>query len=290
MLGRTDSRRRLLFLLLVFVICAVALGARLSYWQVVDREHLAAEARAQTTVKVETPSKRGDIYDRSGTVVLATSLQRERLVGAPDQLTPEKRAATVAELTKILGLDEAASTALRDKLAAPGKYVILDHGLDRADADRIRAALTAKRVFGLSLEAEPERVYPQAGGGPKTTLAANLLGFANREGVGQYGVEQAWQPTLAGTPQIVVADRDASGRPVMDAANVTQAGVAGRDLRLTIDAGLQFKVEQELFAAWVADRAKRISAVVIDPYSGEIYAEASYPSYDANDFKAIAAG
>ena len=73
---------------------------------------------------------------------------------------------------------------------------------------------------------------------------------------------------MAGTPEIVVADRDASGRPEMDTANVTQAGVAGTDVRLTIDAGLQLRVEQELFAAWVADRAKRISAVVIDPYSG----------------------
>jgi cell division protein FtsI/penicillin-binding protein 2 len=289
MLGRTDSRRRLIALLLVFVVCALALAARLSYWQVLDREHLAAEALAQTTVTVETGSKRGDIYDRSGTVVLGTSLQRERLVAAPDLITADKRTATVTELTRILGLDDAASTALRDKLAAPGKYLVLYHGLERTQADQIRAAIGARRVFGLSLESEPVRVYPQAGGGPKTTLAANLLGFVNQDGVGQYGVEQAWQSTLAGTPEIVVADRDASGRPEMDTANVTQAGVAGTDVRLTIDAGLQLRVEQELFAAWVADRAKRISAVVIDPYSGEIYAEASYPSYDANDYKAIAA-
>ena len=32
-----------------------------------------------------------------------------------------------------------------------------------------------------------------------------------------------------------------------------------------------------------------MSAVVIDPYTGEIYAEATYPSYDANDYQAVAA-
>jgi cell division protein FtsI/penicillin-binding protein 2 len=58
---------------------------------------------------------------------------------------------------------------------------------------------------------------------------------------------------------------------------------------LTIDAGLQVRVEQELLAAWIADRAKRVSAVVLDPYTGEIYAEATYPSYNANDYRAIAA-
>ena len=65
-------------------------------------------------------------------------------------------------------------------------------------AERIRQALRDERIVHIALEAEPERVYPQAGGGPESTLAAHLLGFVNRENVGQYGVEQAYQETLAG--------------------------------------------------------------------------------------------
>ena len=76
----------------------LALAARLAYWQVVDRDRLAAEALAQTTVTVETPSRRGDIYDRTGTVVLATTVERERLVAAPDELDGSSRRATVDEL------------------------------------------------------------------------------------------------------------------------------------------------------------------------------------------------
>jgi cell division protein FtsI/penicillin-binding protein 2 len=101
-------------------------------------------------------------------------------------------------------------------------------------------------------------------------------------------VEQYYQGTLAGEPRIVVAQRDASGQPMLEDGVVTQPGAPGTDLRLTIDAGLQLKVEQELLAAWVADRAKRASAVVMDPYTGEIYASATYPSYDGNDYKSIA--
>ena len=41
-------------------------------------------------------------------------------------------------------------------------------------------------------------------------------------------------------------------------------------------------------AARIATGAKSVSAVVMDPWTGEIYAEASYPSYDANDYAAIA--
>ncbi|MEO8438256.1 MAG: penicillin-binding protein 2, partial [Chloroflexota bacterium] len=231
----------------------------------------------------------GDIYDRTGTVVLATTVQRERLVAALDQLTPDRRRSTVIELARILGLDESATVALRDKMTGNARYLILRHGLDRTTADRIRAAMDAKRVFGLSLEPEPERVYPQVGGGPGSSLAAHLIGFVNREGGGQYGVEQAYQATLAGEPRVVVAQRDASGRAMVDDGAVSRPGTPGADLRLTIDAGLQLRVEQELLAAWVADRAKRVSAVVMDPYTGEVYAMATYPSYDGNDYKAIAA-
>ena len=289
MLGRTNSRRRLLFLLIVFGIGSTLLTARLAYWQIIDRERLATQATAQTTVTLESPSKRGDIYDRTGTVVLATTVQRERLVAAPDQLTPERRRTTVVELSRILALDEVAAAALRDRMTGTARYVILRHGLDRTTADRIRSAIAAKRAFGLSLEPEPERVYPQVGGGPGSTLAAHLLGFVNREGGGQYGVEQHYQATLAGEPRVIVAQRDASGQAVLEEGVVSQAGAPGTDLRLTIDAGLQLRVEQELLAAWVADRAKRASAVVMDPYTGEIYAMATYPSYDGNDYKSIAA-
>jgi len=287
--GRTDSRVRLLALLCVLMVGALALGARSAYWQVVDREPLAAQAADQTTVTIETPSQRGDIYDRTGTVVLATTVQRDRLVAAPDQLTPDQRRATVAQLTKLFGLDAAAAIALRDKLASKSRYLIIQHGIERQLADRIQAAIDGGLVFGLSLEQEPQRVYPQPGGGPGTTLAAQLLGFVNRDGAGQYGVEQQYQATLAGSPTVVVAQRDPTGRPMLESADVTSPGVSGTDLRLTIDAGLQVSVEQELLAAWIADKAKRISAVVMDPYTGEVYAMASYPSFNANDYQAIAA-
>jgi cell division protein FtsI/penicillin-binding protein 2 len=289
MLGRTDSRRRLLFMLVVFAVGSCVLATRLAYWQVIDHERLASEALSQTTVTLDTPSKRGEIYDRTGTVVLATTVQRERLVGAPDQLTADQRRLTVATLTGILHLDAAGAIALRDQLTGDAKYVILRHGLDRTVGDKIRAAIASRTVIAVSLEPEPERVYPQIGGGPGSSLAAHLLGFVNREGGGQYGVEQEYQSTLAGEPRIVVADRDPSGQPILDDAAVTQEGQPGTDLTLTVDASLQLRVEQELLAAWIADRAKSASAVVMDPSTGEIYAMATYPSYDGNDYKAIAA-
>src|SRR6476661_3051217 len=122
MLGRTDSRSRLLVLLLVFVIAAVAVVGRLAYWQVLERDNLAAKAVAQTTIQISEPSRRGDIYDRSGTVVLATTVERDRLVANAKILTPQQREATGDELVRILMLGDTAAAALRDKLLSGKPY------------------------------------------------------------------------------------------------------------------------------------------------------------------------
>ena len=289
MLGRTDSRRRLLFLLVAFGVGSMALVTRTAYWQVLRGSELTAWASDQTAVRIEIGGRRGDVYDRTGTVLLATSVARDRLVAAADQLTSDQQTRTADALIRLLKLDEVAAADLRVKLASGKPYIVLARGITPELAERIRQAANARQVVGLSLEPEPERVYPQEGGGPGSTLAAHLLGFVNRENVGQYGVEQFYQAELAGSPRVLIAQRDASGRARSDTSVVQEPGTLGEDLRLTIDAGLQLALEQELLAAWIADEAKSASAVVMDPYTGEVYAEATYPSYDANDYRAVAA-
>lgn len=288
MLGRTDSRRRLLFLLVTFAVGGASLLTRLAYWQVGQHERLAHEAFLQTTMREEAPSRRGNIYDRSGTVVLATTVDRERLAAIPADLAPKRRREVAAQLVAILGLTGDDARILTERMTSDKKYVVLAHGLDTATAERVRTAAIAKDVEAVLLESEPVRVYPHEGGGPDSTLAAQLLGFVNRDGIGQYGVEQYYQSDLGGKPKIIHAQRDAGARAVPDTIVVEDPGVAGQDLRLTIDAGLQLALEQEVLAAWAADSAQSVSAVVLDPYTGEVLAESTYPSYDANQYQAIA--
>jgi len=288
-MGRTDSRGRALLLLIVFAVAGSALVARLAYWQVGQRDRLADEAFQQTTVREEMPSRRGDIYDRSGVVVLATTIVRERLIANPSDIPPARRGAVADALVAILGLTGPDAEALIARVTSDKKYQVLAHGLDTATGDRIRAAIAAKTIEDVALEPEPVRVYPQAGGGPNTTLAAKILGFVNRDGAGQYGVEQFYQDQLSGRPKVVQAQRDIASRSIPDTTTVKDPGTPGEDIRLTIDAGLQLSIEQEILAAWAADKAKSVSAVVMNPYTGEILAEASYPSYDGNDYAAIAA-
>jgi cell division protein FtsI/penicillin-binding protein 2 len=296
MLGRTDSRPRSLLVLALLTCFGVVCVGRLGYWQLVRHDDLVARARDQVTARVEVPAGRGTIYDRSGTVVLATSVERDLLSAFPAQMigpteadTSALRAGVAARLVAILGLGPTEADSLRAKLDTGQAYVILAHGLTPVQSSAVKAGLADGSLVQLRLEPEPVRVYPVAGGATGTTLAAQLLGFVNRGGTGQYGIEGRWQDLLAGSPQVLLAERDASGRPILESAQTLEPGSPGTSLTLTIDASLQLKLEQEVYAAWVGDHARTVSGVVMDPRTGEILASATYPSYDANDYERIAA-
>ncbi len=292
--GRTDSRGRTRLLFLAILVTAVACVARLGYWQVVSHDRLVNLARGQVSVLEKIAPVRGTIYDRTGAVVLASTVQRDRLVAFPSELIGTTDAATEALRTRVatrladlLGLTGDAAAALATQLRSDQPYVVLARGLSPDQSAAITAALGD--LPEVRLEPEPARSYPLDGGAPATTLASDLLGFVNAAGQGQYGIEEQWQDLLAGSPRVVQASRDGAGQLALAAAQVVQPGSPGADLTLTIDAGLQLQLEQEVYAAWVADRAKQVSAVVMDPRTGEVLAEASYPAYDANDYPAIAA-
>jgi len=287
--GRTDSGRRLLLLLVVFVVASGALVVRLGYWQVVKHDELVENARQQIYDRHEVPSRRGQIYDRSGTVILASSVTRDRLVISTENMDDAGGAALAEFLAAELELDAAASGEMAARLADPKPYIILAKDLPPERSAAIVAAAEAAGIEGITIESNASRSYPQTGGAPHTSLAAHLLGFVNRDGAGQYGVEQYYQDTLAGQPRVVEADKDSSGTPLAETERTVEPGVPGEDLRLTIDAGLQLAIEQEVSAAGIADGAKSVSAVVLDPWTGEIYASASWPSYDENRYGAAAA-
>lgn len=167
MLGRTDSGRRLLLLLIVFFVAAGALVVRLGYWQVVKHDELVDSARRQIYFRAEVPSERGQIYDRSGTIVLASSVTRDRLIVSSEDMDEPERAAMVEFLTGQLALDEAASGALAAKLAEPKPYLVIAHDLPPERSTAISAAAETAGIVGISFESDASRSYPQAGGGDR---------------------------------------------------------------------------------------------------------------------------
>jgi cell division protein FtsI (penicillin-binding protein 3) len=275
-------------LLVIFGLLGSALVVRLGYWQISEHARLVDSANRQLFIRAEIPSQRGAIYDRSGTVVLATSVSRDRVVVSAERMTDADKQRMVDFLTQMLGLDATGAAGVRAKLDTGKPYLILARDLAPAQSEVIRSAAADQGIAGISFESDSFRQYPQAGGGAGMSLGAQLLGFVNQAGQGQYGVEQYYQAQLAGKPQVVEYDKDANGMPIADTQTIVQAGVPGDDLRLTIDSGLQLEMEQEVMAVKIADGAASVSAVVLDPYTGEVYGEATYPGYDANTYAATA--
>ena len=277
MLGRTDSRLRLVALLGTFAIIASLLGLRLAYWQIGQEDMLRGIAAAQVLApQDEQVIERGQILDRSG-AVLATTAYRDMLAAYPDLMSDDQRIAVPAKLAQILGMNDQQAADLAARFTKDRPYVVVARELTESQSNQVRAGLADESLAELDLEPHPVRFYPNAGGSPNTTLASQLLGFVTQDGQGRYGIEQASQGVLAG-------QSGATASTTGSTATATEGG----SVRLTIDASLQLKLEKELYAAWVADGATRVTGVVLDPYTGAVLAWASVPGYDANDYATVA--
>jgi cell division protein FtsI/penicillin-binding protein 2 len=274
MLARTDSRARALVLLLVVVLVATAIGARLVWWQVAQQEWLAGLAMRQLSQEEQLPAERGEITDVNGEL-LATSIELQSVFATPPTIEQPGLLARVLE--PLLAMPAA---EIRERLESDVDWIWLKRRISPGAADRIRSL----DLRGIGMLPETKRVYPVAGAAPDATLAAQLLGFVDVDGHGQYGVEGAENAILAGTPGAVSAQEDVIGRQIADTATMLVEPVDGADLRLTIDSGVQHLLEKEIWATYKKNRAAGATGVVMDAETGSILGMASFPAYDANQF------
>lgn len=283
---RTDSRLRANIVTFALILIATVCVARLGYWQVVARDRLLDAGAAQLRTTITNEPIRGTITDRTGAVVLATTVLRHRLLSQGAALSAADRASTADALVTALALSPSNATKVRAVLESGRKWAVLLPALDDAQTDIVRGEIAADRVRGVTLEEVRVRLYPQPGGGVGTTLASHILGFVNSDGGGQYGLEEYYNEQLAGAASVSTTVRGTDGQ--LETTQVT-TGRTPSNLQLCIDATLQTLVEQEVATAGIADDAESVSAIVMDPYTGAIISSASWPSYDANNFGVTAA-
>jgi len=275
-LARTDSRARALFLLIITAVLATLVGGRLVFWQVIDRDRVAAIALNQLAQNEEIPAERGEIRDING-VLLATSVEVQSVYAIPPTVQKGDPARAATLLGAVLGMD---TNEVHARLTGKDPWVWLRRRVDAQMAERV-AALD---IPGVGMLPETQRVYPINGVAPATTLGAQLLGFVNVDGEGQYGVEGAEDELLAGLPGSVSAQEDVIGRRIADSVYELRPPVNGADLRLTLDAGLQHILEAAMWSTFEMNQAQGVTGLVMDVHSGAILAMASFPSFDANTY------
>ena len=276
MLARTDSRARAVFLLVITAMVATLVGGRLVFWQVIDRERVAAIALNQLAQNEEIPAERGEIRDVNG-VLLATSVEVKSVYAIPPTVQKGDVESAATRLASVLGMDH---DEVLSRLSSNDPWVWLSRRVDAQTASWV-ATLD---IPGVGMLPETMRVYPISGVAPQTTLGAQVLGFVNVDGEGQYGVEGAEDALLAGLPGSVSAQEDVIGRRIADSVYALRPPVDGADLQLTLDAGLQHILEAAMWSTYQKNHAHGVTGLVMDVHTGAIMAMASFPSFNGNTY------
>jgi cell division protein FtsI/penicillin-binding protein 2 len=253
-----------------FVVASLLLSARLAYWQTVGRADLLSRATDQVHSDLVVPAQRGVIRDRNG-AILATTVELRSLFAIPGLMTDrdgtDLRPKIAAALAPILGEK---AEVLRAAFESGAEWLFVRRRLP----EDVAARIAALHLAGLGFEMEPKRLYPNG------AVGAQVLGFVNDDGVGQYGVEGRYAAELSGTPGRLVVARDPANRELALGLRAAVPAKNGDDLSLTIDLAVQNAVERELAAVVEREKASGGAIVVLDPKDGAVLAIASSPTYD----------
>jgi cell division protein FtsI/penicillin-binding protein 2 len=266
----TVSHTRLRVLFAFFAVASLLLSARLAYWQTVGRADLLSRATDQVHSDLVVAAQRGVIRDRNG-AILATTVELRSLYAIPALMTDrdghDLRPAVAAALAPVLG---ERAEVLRAAFESGAEWLFVRRRLPEEIAVRVAAL----HLAGLGFEMEPKRLYPNG------TVGAQVLGFVNDDGVGQYGVEGKYAAELSGTPGRLAVARDPANRELALGLRTAVPARNGDDLSLTVDLAVQNAVERELAAVVEREKAAGGTIVVLDPKDGAVIAIASSPTYD----------
>ena len=275
--------RKLIVVLAIIFVALLFLVGRLIYIQVLKGEkYKRIVLDQQEYSSMSLPYKRGDIVDRNGTI-LATSKDVYNVVLDCKVLNAKSKCIdiTVKGLVDIFGLEE---SDIRKELKENknSQYSVLLKKVSYEDVQKFKeyketAGNKNEYVTGVWFEKEYIRNYPYG------SLASNVIGFITTGNEGMIGLEKYYNEILNGI----------NGRQYgyLDSDNDYQKNIIeatdGDTVCLSLDINVQMIVEQKIKefndehkSSELGLGSKHTAVMVMNPNNGEIYAMASYPSFD----------
>lgn len=259
---------RFSFLLAAMAFAFLAVAARLVYLQIIEAPAYAAKAADQRTRDITLAPQRGSVYDREGEP-LAVSMEARTIYATPYAIEDPVGAAKA--IAGVLGGD-AATYEARLRKDTGFVYIARKVDVDRAEA------LKKLDIKGIDFLEDSRRTYPSG------ELACQILGFVGIDDQGLSGVEKYYDDLLSGEPGYMLVERDALNRPIPGGVKKSEDPVDGQNIVLTIDKDIQYQAQVEINAAVEKWKAKSGTVIVMNPSNGEIYAMASTPGFDPNDY------
>jgi cell division protein FtsI (penicillin-binding protein 3) len=248
-------------------------AVRLVQFTLTESPDLARRARRQHHEEIHIAAHRGAILDRHGET-LATSIERPSLYVRPRRVAAADHRRAQAVLSAALDLPP---SAVGTKLASTAGFV----WLKRAVTPREQAAVQALGLPGVGEVTEARRFYPHGSAG------AQVLGFAGVDLRGLEGIERVYERDLRASTRTLEIERDALGREILTDGMDDPRALDGATVQLTLDVGLQTIAERALAEGVGAAQAAAGTAMVMDPWTGEVLALANVPTFDPNDRGAV---
>jgi len=265
--------RRVNILAWFFLIFLVLVLGRLFQRQVIEHATFLALAKEQQVVNENTPAKRGKIvvfdpqlnnyYPLATNVslyslnVVPTQIKQPELVAT--KLLPHLSNITEDELLTILKSNKVYVSPLKRRVEVKEKDEIQQLGLG-----------------GVYFRSEEYRYYPE------DNLASHVLGFLNRDRLGQYGIEDYFDEELGGISGLTKAEKSSSGVHITLGKSKIVNPENGADVVLTIDRAVQYVVEKKLKESVIEHNATGGEVIIMEPQTGRIIAMASYPDFNPN--------
>jgi len=216
-------------------------------------------------------AKRGMILDRNGEILAANLPVRTVFADASRMKKPEALAALVAS-----HLDLDAKEVL-EKFSTGKKYIVLKREVPEETAVALWNDMQKQKLRGIFSEQDAVRIYPNG------EVLGHVLGFLNHEGKAVQGVELSMESQLAGKDGYRFIECDRTGREIVLYRGIEEEPEHGKNVRLTIDMGLQSIVEDELDAAYKDLKPETANAVLVDPKTGAVLAMACRPCFNPNE-------
>lgn len=279
----SDTRRRLymaVVLLLFLVLTGRFLQLQIFDW---DKYYRQSERNRIREVRIEAP--RGLILDRHGEILVDNRPAYSVSVVPEEFLHSDSTVALLADILEVT--PQALVNLVRER--SSGKFTPVK--IKRQVDFRVLSHLEERRLDlpGVLYGTEPKRYYPAG------VRAPHLFGYlgeitarelARRRGtgykmgdlIGKSGVELQYESYLRGQAGVHYVEVDALGREVRDLTELAAHDpVPGKNVHLTLDAGLQRLLEEAMAEMSGA-------AVVLDPRNGDVLAMVSKPDYPPGMF------
>ena len=240
------SKKRIIFFIGLLLIFTGLIAAKYA------RAMLGAEPEVRTVKKTR---ERGSILDRNGKILAAATTLYNLSVN-------KTLIVDVNRLVNILSpILEISESELLDKIQdSKSNFLYLKKKLSENEKDILKDAIREYGLKGLRLEAVANRIYPE------NELASTLIGYLGDDGKGLAGIEYSMQNILSPPEGTAGADKN------------------GYTVALTIDASIQYMLQQIAERTMKSSKAEAVIFLAADAKTGEILAYINEPSVDLAHF------